>query len=197
MRTLFRLVAFSLALMGTAQAQQWEQVVVYEPFEGYLGDQLEEFSEYDNFEIYDERSARFYTLFPLDLAAQRVFVVEAFSNDFQPALSIQDMNHEVLLRSTFLTGAATAGYRFGARLEFHNDDAQFAELLITSHDIAQGRYEVVWSLWRDASVTPAPPAGEPAIGSGDCNCYDDASGRWYDMAFDAVCDPAKAIKWCN
>jgi hypothetical protein len=182
----------------TTQAQEWVQTVVYDPVDGYLGDRQSEPGRYENFEYYDDRTYRFSSIFDLEMDAPRAFVVEVYSNEFQPALSIQDLGQKVLAYGTFYTPqqAASQGSRFAARLEFHSETPGPAQLIITSHDVGQGAYRVIWSLWKPASAAEQTPASP----NPDCTCYDAASGRWFQMPlWDMTdeCRPQDAVQWCN
>jgi hypothetical protein len=185
-----------------AAAEAWVQVSTYERIDGYLGDKRPEAGPYDNFEIYDPPSAKFYSVWDLELEPERVLMVEVYSYDFQPAVSVQDLQHNVLQRGTFQTPQWVqqySAYLYKTILEFHTPWAGPAELLVSSQEISQGGFTITWSLWKASGAPATGDGGGGVTPFPDCGCQDLGSGRWFQVPIWELgnCDPATAIKWCN
>jgi len=199
------LFVFLLAfVLGAAEprAQDWEHITTYDRVDGYLGDQKPEPSSYPNAEHYDQARYRFRSVWGLQLTAGTALVAEVWSPDFLPLLVAQDWNQQELLRGISLPAQvdqASGVPLFGGRIELHAPWNGPAELVVTSEDVGQGRFQLYWSLWRPKGSAPPP---SPSGGGGgstpfpDCDCQDPASGRYYESHL-GVCDPALAVKWCN
>ena len=177
----------------------WEFVEEYQPVEGYLGDRQPDSRAYPSREIYDAASGRFYSVFELALADQRALVVDVYSFDFQPAITVQDKAHALIGQGTVQPGGN--GAVFHARIEFHTPWEGPAELLVSSFEANRtGRFKMEWSLWREAPPSMGP-GGVSTVAPADdgCDCQDPASGRRFQSPFEDLgeCIPARAIKWCN
>lgn len=195
-------IAATAALAGmatTVRAQDWKLVETYPRVDGFLSDRQPEPSQFPNREIYDEGTAKFYSVFPLQLQEERVFIVDVYSYDFQPIIMVQDMNYQVIARGTIMDPIVQQnGIANHTRLELHNPWAGPAELLISSEVPDQGSFAVEWSLWK--ANTPAATTGSSEGGlETPCNCQDPATGRWFQSAFTDLgeCYPERAVRWCN
>lgn len=191
----------AFSIVRAADAQDWQLTEQYPRVIGYLGDKKAESSVFPNYEIYDPGTSRFYTVFPLGLVEGKAFMVDVYSAEFQPMITIQNMNYDVIIRGTimdYVYDEPSNTYFYHVRMEFHVPWTGDAELLISSHDIDQGNYFMDWSLWHSSgSVTPIPE-GQGTPGATHCGCQDPATGRWFNTPiWEYDCDPAQAIEWCS
>ncbi len=134
-------------------------------------------------------------------------MVDVYSRDFQPIITVQDENSEIIHRGNNMPAQhdqAANAKLYHARMEYildetRSEEGSHAELLITTWDTSQGSYAMEWSLWRPRGTAAAP---DPAPNTGnlsDCNCQDPATGRRFEEPIweYGKCDPANAIQWCN
>lgn len=194
----------------SASAQDWELFHQFTRVDGFLSDRKPEPGDYFNWEIYDNRTAKYYSVFPIDIqyaGVAELLMVDVYSRDFQPIITVQDENSEIIHRGNNMPAQhdqAANAKLYHARMEYildetRSEEGSHAELLITTWDTSQGSYAMEWSLWRPRGTAAAP---DPAPNTGnlsDCNCQDPATGRRFEEPIweYGKCDPANAIQWCN
>jgi hypothetical protein len=198
---LLAIASAGLVPASPTDAQDWQLTAQYPRVTGYLGDRLADSTDFSSYEIYDPGTARFYSVFPLALVEGNAFIVDVYSAEFQPAITIQNMNYEIIIRGTimdYVYDEPSNTFFYHARMEFHVPWSGDAELLVSSHDIAQGNYFMDWSLWHGSSGVTPIPEGQVTPGMTNCDCQDPATGRWFNNPIWVNdCDPAQAIEWCN
>lgn len=194
-------IVLPVAAAGAA-AQEWELVQQFTRVDGFISDRKPDTAAYENWEIYDEDTAKYYSIYPLMLETDRTLIVDAYSYDFQPIIILQDIGYEVIHRGNIMPAqyqqSANANL-YHARMEFTMDEAVPAELLITSSEPDQGSYAMHWALWKFRSANATPSPGTGAGTDFDCDCTDPATGRRFDEPIWGLgnCDPSTAVKWCN
>ena len=194
-------VMLLLALTGSGQGNDEAALVTQlEQVEGYLGDQQPESSRYPNAEIYDQTTTRFYSSWWVKVQPRQMLVVDVYSGDFPPAASLHDQLGDLLVRGRIQEEVWNPGlgaYVKRLRLEYTADEASETLLSLTTQDISQGRFTIVWSIWQDQSAASGGTQGGGSVSA--CECQDPASGRWYHHPFQTlgVCVPAEATRWCN